>query len=158
MLTINECCRTCTHTRRLACRCRVATNHSSMSLSAHFQLDITIVEVHGAIDACNTERLSDYVAALAGPGRALVIDLYCVNFFGAEGFRAMVRITEQCKRKSVRWALVRSDAVERLLRITDSNYRLPTAAWLVEALQRLTRHDHACSPPQRITPPELTRC
>ena len=147
MFTVNECCHTCAYTRRLTGRCRVATDHCGMSLSAHFRPDSTIVEVHGAIDACNAERLSDDVAALAGRGRPLVLDLYCVDFSGGDGFRGLVRIAERCKGKGVRWALVPSDAVERLLRITDNNYRLPTAASLVEAIQRLTRHENAWSPP-----------
>ena len=48
-------------------RSRVATAPSEMSLRTHFQPDITIVDVGGVVDACNAERLSDYVADLASP-------------------------------------------------------------------------------------------
>ena len=118
-----------------------------MSLRTHFRPHIIIAEAHGAIDAGNDERLSDDVDNLASPGRPLVLGLYWVDFFGGDGFRTLVRIAGKCKRK----------AVERLLRSIDSNCRLPTAASL-EAVQRLTRLEDAWSVPQRITPPELTRC
>ena len=131
MYTVNECCHTCTHTRRLARRRCVATDHCGMSLRAHFRLDINIAEIHGPIDACNPEWLGDDVDNLARPDRPLVLGLYWVDFFGGDGFRALVRIVEKCKGKGVRWARVPSDAVERLLRSTDNNYRLPTAASLV---------------------------
>ena len=58
----------------------------------------------------------------------------------------------------MRRALVTSEAVDRLLRITDSNYRLPIAASLHEALTRLTLHHHARSLLHRATPPEVTKC
>ena len=51
-----------------ACRC------------AHFQPGTTIVRVHGAVDAGNAERLSDYVDDLASPGRFLILDLRGVSF------------------------------------------------------------------------------
>ena len=86
-------------------RSRVATDPSEMSLRTHFQPDITIVDVGGVVDACNAERLSDYVADLASPGRPLILDLYCVNFFGSEGLRAFARIAEACQHKGVRWAV-----------------------------------------------------
>ena len=138
-------------------RSRVATDPSEMSLRTHFQPDITIVEVGGVVDGCNAEPLSDYVADLASPGRPLILDLYCVNFFGSEGLRAFARIAEACQHKGLRWAVATSEAVDRLLHITDSTYRLPTTASL-EALQQLTPHNRAWSLPHRVTPPEGTRC
>ncbi|MGH3675232.1 MAG: STAS domain-containing protein, partial [Mycobacterium sp.] len=131
---------------------------SGMSLRTHFQPDITVVEVRGAVDACNAQRLSDYAADLASAGRRLIVDLYGVDFFGRDGVRAMVKLAEKCQQIGVRWLLVPSEAVSRLLRSTDDTYRLPTAASLNDALQRLTLHNHTELLPQRITPQEVTRC
>ena len=108
--------------------------------------------------ACNADRLSDHVDDLVTPNRPLIVDLWGVDFFGADGFRALVRIAEKCQRTGVRWALVTGEAVDRLLAITHSNYRLPIAASVGEALQQLTSTDPARSLAQRITTREFTRC
>ena len=135
----------------------VATAPSGMSLRPHFLPDLTTVEVGGVVDACNAESLSDYVADLASLGRPLILDLYCVNFFGSEGLRAFARIAEACQHEGVRWAVATSAAVDRLLHITDSTDRFPTTASL-EALQQLTPHHRAWSLPHRVTPPGGARC
>ena len=157
MFNINETSRTDAYAGPPA-RSRMATAHSEMSLRTHFQPDITIVEVGGVVDAYNAERLSDYVADLASPGRPLILALYGVDFFGGDGVRALVRIAENCQRTGVRWALVPSEAVDRLLHITDRTDRLPTTASLEEALQQLAPHNHAWSLRQRVTPREVTIC
>ena len=125
-----------------------------MSLRTHFQPDITIVEVHGAVDACNAERLSDCVDDLASRDRPLILDLWGVDFFGGEGFRALVRIAEKFERTKVRWALATSEAVDRLLCIADTHYRLPVAASVGEAPQQLTLDHRASCLPHRVTPAE----
>jgi anti-anti-sigma regulatory factor len=82
------------------------------------------------VDACNAERLSDYVDELASLGGPLILDLRGVGSFSDDGLRALVRIVEKSQRIAVRWALVTSQAVGRLLPITDSNYPFPTAVSL----------------------------
>ena len=157
MFTLNETSRIDAYARPPA-RSRVATAHSEMSLRTHFQPDITIVEVDGVVDACNAERLSDYVADLASPGRPLILDLYGVDFFGGDGFRALVRIAEALPAQQVCAGLWRPAK-----RSTDccisptAPTELPTTASL-EALQQLTPHNRAWSLPHRVTPPEGTRC
>lgn len=158
MSNINERACTDTYTRPLARSCCVVTDHSGMSLRTHFQPDLTIVEAHGAVHAGNAARLSDCVDDLASRDRPLILDLWGVDFFGGDGFRALVRIAEKCQRTGVRWALVTGEAVDRLLGITHSNYRLPIAASVGEALQQLTSTDPARSLAQRITTREFTRC
>ena len=158
MFNINECSRTDTYARPLARSCGVATDQSGISLRTHFQPDITIVEVHGAVDDCNADRLSDYVDNLASPGRPLILDLAGVDFFGGDGLRALAGIAEKSQRTGVRWALVISEAVDRLPCIADSNYRLPIAASVGEALQQHTLHLHTSCLPHRVTPAEVTRC
>lgn len=150
MSTISECRGTETYARQLARNCSVAADHAGMSLHTHFQPEITIVEVRGAVDGYNAERLSDHIDDLATRDRPLIIDLYCVDFFGSDGIRALVRIAETCQREGARWALVTSPPVDRLLHIDDGNHAFPAAASLEEALQQLTRHNHAWSFPQGV--------
>ncbi len=138
--------------------CRVASDHSGISLRTHFQPGTTIVQVHGAVEACNATRLSDYVDDLASAARPLILDLRGVDFFSGDGFRALVRIAEKSHRTGMRWALVTGDAVDRLLRTTDSYFRLPISASVEEALQHLTFTDPASSLPHRVTSREITRC
>ncbi|MCV7401945.1 STAS domain-containing protein [Mycobacterium fragae] len=156
--TINERSRTDASERLPARDCRVATDYSSMSLRTHFQPGATIIQACGAVDAGNAARLSDYVDDVANPGRPLILDLRGVDFVSGDGFRALVRIAEKAQRTGVRWVLVPSEAVDRLLHITDSNYRLPIAASVEGALLRLTSSDTAWSLPPRVTPPEESRC
>ncbi|MGH3541176.1 MAG: STAS domain-containing protein [Mycobacterium sp.] len=158
MLNINERSRTDTDTCPLARSCHASTDHSGMSLRTHFQPGTTIVQVHGAVEACNAARLSHHVDDLASVARPLILDLRGVDFFSGDGFRALVRIAEKSQRTGMRWALVSSEAVDRLLRSTDSNYRLRIEASVEEALQQLTSPDPAWSLPQRVTQPEVTRC
>jgi anti-anti-sigma factor len=139
--------------RQLARNCSLAADHAGMSLHTHFRPGITIVEVRGAIDAYNAERLSDHIDDLATRDRPLIIDLYCVDFFGCDGFRALVKIAETCQRQGVRWALVTSRAVDRLLSTGDGNHAFPAAASLEEAMRQLTPHKHARSLPRRVTQP-----
>lgn len=79
MSNINERARTGTDTRPLARSCCVVTDHCGLSLRTHFQPDLTIVEVHGAVDACNADRLSDCVDDLASRDRPLIFDLWGVD-------------------------------------------------------------------------------
>lgn len=158
MLNINELSSTDSHIRRFTPSNWAPIDYSGMSLRTHSLPDITIVEAYGSVDACNAARLCDFVDNLANPGRPLILDLFGVDSFGGDGFGALVRIAENCRSRGVRWALMPGEAVDRLLRITDSGYWLPGAASLEETLQQLTPANHAWSLPQRVTPPEVTRC
>lgn len=158
MLTANK-------VRRNEFRSRPGTRHVTsgrpgMSLRSHFQPGMLIVQVRGAIEASNASRLSDHVTDLANPDRPLILDLRGVSFINDDGFYALVRIAEYSHRTGMRWALVTSAAVDRLLSVTPSTYRLPIAASVDEGMRRLTSHDPAWSLPQRVvaTARELTRC
>jgi anti-anti-sigma factor len=156
--TTNERSRTDADKRFVGRSCRAATDHSGMSLRTHFQPGTTIVQVCGAVEACNAARLSDHIDDLASPGPPLILDLRGVDFFDGDGLRTLVGIAEKSQRAGVRWALVTSEAVDRLLRVTDSRYRLPIAASVEEAVQRLTSPGPAQSLPHRVTPREVARC
>ncbi|WP_297698942.1 STAS domain-containing protein [Mycobacterium sp.] len=139
---------------------RVTSGHPGLSLRTHFQPGMLVVQVYGPIEAGNAARLNDHITDLANPDRPLILDLRGVNFINDDGFHALVRIAEYSHRTGMRWALVTSEAVDRLLSGTSSTYRLPTAASVDEAMQRLTSHDPAWSLPHRVvtTARELTRC
>ncbi|TAM68266.1 STAS domain-containing protein [Mycobacterium sp.] len=139
---------------------RLTSGHPGMSLRTHFQPGMLIVQARGAIEAGNAARLSDHITDLANPGRPLILDLRGVNFMNDDGFYVLVRIAECSHRTGMRWALVASEAVDRLLSVTPSTYRLPIAASVDEAMQRLTSHDPAWALPHRVvtTAKELTRC
>ncbi|OBF91142.1 hypothetical protein A5791_15365 [Mycobacterium sp. 852002-51163_SCH5372311] len=145
MSTINNCRGTDTYTRQLAPNGSVPVDHAGMSLHTHFQPEITIVEVRGAVDAYNAERLSDRIDDLATRHRPLIVDLRGVDFFGSDGFRGLVKIAETCQREGVRWALVASRAVDRLLHTDDGDHGFPVAASLEEARQQLRPDSQAWS-------------
>lgn len=136
----------------------VASDRSGMSLRSHFQPGATIVQVRGAVEGANASRLLDYLDDVASATRPLILDLRHVDFFTGDGFRTLIRIAEQCQRSKVRWALVTSEAIDQLLRTTDSSYRLPIAPSVEEAMQQLTSADSAWSLPHRVTDKESTRC
>ncbi|OMC19851.1 hypothetical protein A5736_12950 [Mycobacterium sp. SP-6446] len=152
MSTILEYRDTDSYPRQLARNHSLAAAHAGMSLRTHFRPEMTIVEVRGALDAHNAERLSDHIDDLATSDRPLIIDLYSVDFFGSDGFRALVKVAETCQREGLRWALVTSRAVDRLLDTDNGNHAFPAAASLDEAMRQLTPPGHAWSPPQRIAP------
>lgn len=124
----------CLH-RPPSSRC-VATDQSGMSLRAHFQPYATTVQVCGAVDASNGQRLSEYVDGLANPSRGLILDLRGVNFLSDGGLSALVRIVEKSQRTGVRCALVTSQAVDRLLAGAEGRFRLSTAASVQDALRQ----------------------
>ena len=130
-----------------------------MWLRTHFSPGTAIVQVGGRVEACTAARLNDDVDGLASAaGRPFILDLGGVDFFSCDGFRALVGIAEKPRRTGVRWAPVTSEAVDRILSITNSNYRLPIAPSEEQALHQLTSPDPAWSRPHRTTPPEVARC
>lgn len=142
----------------IARSCGVSNDRSGMLLRTHFQPGTTIIQVLGAIEACNAARLSGYVDDLASAGRSLILDLRGVDFCSSDGLRALVEIVEKSQRSGMPCVLVTSEAVDRLLAVAERDHRPPTAASVEDALQQVTPHNHACSLAQRVTPPEVTRC
>lgn len=86
-----------------------------------------VVTVHGELDASNAGQLADYVQRCATHSRSLILDLSGVEFFGTAGFSALHTINVRCAGENVRWAMVPSQAVSRLLRICDPDNALPIA-------------------------------
>lgn len=86
---------------------------------------VVVISVRGDIDASNTAILTDEVSEHATRCDGLVLDLVGLNFFGAEGFPALHRVSVSCARTGIGWALVAGAAVSRLLRICDPQDLLP---------------------------------
>jgi len=86
---------------------------------------VAVVSAHGDIDTTNAQILTKYSLDLA-QCCGLVLDLTCLDFFGAAGFSALHRIAVSCAGAEIEWALVPGAAVSRVLRICDPDGLLPT--------------------------------
>ena len=64
----------------------------------------------------------------------MVIDLTGLTFFATAGFTALHTLNVQCVGEEIRWALVPSAAVNRLLRICDPDSALPVSSDVDDAL------------------------
>jgi anti-anti-sigma factor len=96
-----------------------------------------IVSACGDIDGSNACAFTDYASVSALRCRGLVLDLSGLQFFGAEGFSALHRISVRCARADIRWMLVPGAAVSRLLRMCDPDGSLPAADTVSAALANL---------------------
>jgi anti-anti-sigma factor len=97
-----------------------------------------VVSADGEIDAANAGKLGDYTLRVALQSQNLVLDLSGVEFFGTEGFSMLHMLNVQCAKVGVRWAMVPSAAVTRVLRICDPEGGL-VAESTVDAALAVTR-------------------
>ncbi|BBZ10203.1 sulfate transporter [Mycobacterium branderi] len=102
--------------------------------TAHRGATAAVVSASGELDASNANQLADYVVRCAASTKSLVVDLSGVEFFGTAGFSALHTINVRCAGADVRWAVVPSHAVSRLLRICDPDKTLPIAESVTEGL------------------------
>lgn len=93
-----------------------------------------VITAHGELDASNAGQLADYVQRCAAHSKSLILDLSGVEFFGTAGFSALHTINVRCAGADVRWAVVPSQAVSRLLRICDPDNALPIAESVADAV------------------------
>lgn len=107
-------------------------------LSSHAEGGATFVDAAGEIDASNIHYLTDYMLHYAGGGRPVIVDLTELDFLGAQGIPALFHISERFGEAGVEWALVPSHSVRRLLRICDTDGRLPAVSSIDEALERFS--------------------
>jgi anti-anti-sigma factor len=113
-----------------------------------------VITVGGEVDACNAERVSDYVVGFVHVDHPLVLDLGGVEFLGVAGFRAIIRFAAECRRAEREWALVTSDAVNLLLGLTESHYLPPAVGSVDELLQQLAALPNAARRFGSVTRPE----
>ncbi|ANI38628.1 STAS domain-containing protein [Mycolicibacterium vaccae] len=93
-----------------------------------------IVAGHGELDAANGIEFVNYALRNSDKTRYLVADLSGLTFFSTAGFSALHTLNVQCVSGDIRWALVPSNAVNRLLRICDPDSALPICADVAAAL------------------------
>lgn len=101
-------------------------NHSAR-FTAEWGPSFVVVTAHGELDASNANQLADYVQGCAAHSKSITVDLSGLEFFGTAGFSALHTINVRCAGADVRWAVVPSKAVSRLLRICDPDNALPLA-------------------------------
>ncbi len=106
--------------------------------SARWSHSGTVITVHGELDAANADQLAAYVQRSALRSRRVILDLRGLEFVGTAGFSALHRINVACSRAQVRWAMVPSQAVSRLLRICDPDGTLPVTTPRAEPPLRAT--------------------
>ena len=104
--------------------------------------------VSGDIDATNRQAFGHFVERHTRVSHQLVLDLRAVDFFGSQGFTALYYVSVHCARHDVDWMIVTNRAVDRILRICDSEAELPVVDDLgaaVHKLDRCARYHHSVS-------------
>jgi len=110
---------------------------------------VAVISADGDVDASNADALTEYTLGRVTGCRGLVLDLSGLDFFGAEGFLALHRISVNCARVGTGWAIVPGAAASRMLRICDPQGSLPLAGTVEAALGTLANQLHR--PPRLIT-------
>jgi len=108
-------------------------NHSAR-FTAEWSPSSVVIRAHGELDASNAAQLADYVQRCAADAKSVIVNLSGLEFFGTAGFSALHSINVQCAGADVRWAVVPSKAVSRLLRICDPDNALPVAESIPDSL------------------------
>jgi anti-anti-sigma factor len=84
------------------------------------------ITVHGDIDASNAAQLAEYVFHRAANCKEMILDMSGVEFFSTAGFARLRTIEIRSARAGVRWTLIPSRAVTRVLAICDPRDTFPT--------------------------------
>jgi anti-anti-sigma factor len=101
-------------------------NHTAR-FTADWGPSFVVITAHGELDASNANQLADYVQRCVANANSVILNLSGLEFFGTAGFSALHTINVRCAGADVRWAVVPSKAVSRLLRICDPDHALPLA-------------------------------
>jgi anti-anti-sigma factor len=112
------------------------------SLTAQPLGGATVVAATGEFDASNIHHLTDFVRSYAN-GQPLVLDLTRLDFLGAQGIRSLFAIADEHQESRTEWALVPGHPVSRLLRICDTEARLPVIPSIDEALEHFSAQKRA---------------
>ena len=108
-------------------------NHS-VRFTAEWGPSSVVIRAHGELDASNAAQLADYVQRCAADAESVIVNLSGLEFFGTAGFSALRTINVQCAGADVRWVVVPSKAVSRLLRICDPDNALPVTESIPDSL------------------------
>ncbi|MGE2836602.1 STAS domain-containing protein [Mycobacterium sp. SMC-4] len=98
------------------------------------QPSAAVVAAHGELDAANCHQFIDFALRSGDQTKRLVVDLTGLSFFATAGFSALHTLNVRCAGDDIRWALVPSQAVDRLLRLCDPDSALPICEDTASAL------------------------
>jgi anti-sigma B factor antagonist len=123
---------------------RVVPTSGSISFGAGAQFcaqkissSLVRVGVAGEIDIRNAVALSDFARGQLRSSSRLILDLSEVEFFGTAGLRVFQELDGESSEIGARWVLVCGRPVQRLLRITDPDQRVPAYTSLESAMRAL---------------------
>lgn len=122
--------------------------HTARFAGRLLRSSVAVISAEGDIDASNADDLTEYTLGRVTGYRGLVLDLSGLDFFGADGFSALHRISVNCARVGTGWAIVPGAAVSRVLRICDPQGSLPLAGTVEAALGTVA--DQLRRPPQLV--------
>jgi anti-anti-sigma factor len=108
-------------------------NHTAR-FTAEWGPSSVVITAEGELDASNANQLADYVQRCAAHSESVIVNLSGLEFFGTAGFSALHTINVRCAGADVRWAVVPSKAVSRLLRICDPDCALPLIESISDSL------------------------
>jgi anti-anti-sigma factor len=95
-----------------------------------------IIAAVGELDAANATEFAQY-AWCAGRVTRLLLDLTGIEFFGTAGHSALLAFDVRCAAEEVKWVMVPSTAVSRVLDICDADSALPVRPTVEAALAAL---------------------
>lgn len=98
------------------------------------QPSTAVVSARGELDASNCNQFVDFALRGSDQTQWLVVDLTGLTFFATAGFSALHTLNVRCVGEDIRWALVPSLAVDRLLRLCDPDSTLPICVDVTTAL------------------------
>lgn len=113
----------------------------------------TVVTIRGTVNATNIDRVSAYSRRFVLADMPFILDLSDVESFDVPAVSLLHRIDEDCRRAGEEWALVPSDAVERVLDL-EHDAAFPVARSASEALRYFAE---AISMRRRMLLPLLTK-
>ena len=114
----------------------------------------SVVTISGAIDAMNVDRVTECCERFILPDKPFVLDLSGVDCLAAQGIRFLYRVDDDCAAEGLHWALIASQPVMRVLRITDDQATFPIVGSVHEALHYFA---DAVSARRRLLLPLLTK-
>jgi anti-anti-sigma factor len=115
-------------------------------LRAKTDTGLTVISISGEIDASNADDVSHRASELASDCGALIVDLADIDFIALDGLYALSALNIQCARTGTTWALITSQAVNRLLRLGDHDKLLPAVGSATEALLLVRRSSRGHRP------------
>jgi anti-anti-sigma factor len=96
--------------------------------------EAAVAVIAGEVDATNAGTLLDYVLRKAVLCRGLVLDLTAVTFFSSAGYTSLRTLDTRCATAGIKWTVVPSREVRRVIAICDVPQQLPISGTLARAL------------------------